>query len=150
MSATQGKTRERGLGKAFLGRGWRFPVEPGADGWLAFSAEEAKIQESILIILGTARGERAMRPEFGSRLRELVFAPINGSTRSLAANYVTEALVAWEPRIDVRRVDVAEHLAEDGVLQINIEYEVRATNSIFNMVYPFYLQEGSDDGSSAR
>ena len=138
------------MGKEFLGKGWRFPVEPDEDGRLAFSAEEGKIQESILIILGTAQGERAMRPDFGSRLHELVFAPINGSTRSLAANYVTEALVAWEPRIDVRRVDVADHLAEDGVLQINIEYEVRATNSIFNLVYPFYLLEGSDDGAAAR
>lgn len=138
------------MGKEFLGRGWRFPVEPDEDGRLAFSAEEAKIQESILIILGTARGERIMRPEFGSRLHELVFAPINGSTRSLAANYVTEALVAWEPRIDVRHVVVADDLADDGALQVNIEYEVRATNSIFNLVYPFYLLEGSDGGTATR
>lgn len=137
------------MGKEFLGRGWRYPVEPDEDGRLAFSAEEAKIQESILIILGTARGERVMRPDFGSRLRDLVFLPINGSTRSLAANHVIEALVAWEPRIDVRRVDVADHPGEDGALHINIEYEVRATNSIFNMVYPFYLLEGSDGGSAA-
>ena len=129
------------MGKEYLGRGWRFPVEPDADGRLAFAAEEAKIQESILIILGTARGERVMRPDFGSQLHELVFAQINGSTRSLAANYVTEALVSWEPRIDVLRVDVAPHMAQDGALQINIEYEVRATNSVFNLVYPFYLRE---------
>ncbi len=137
------------MGKDFLGRGWRFPVEPDTDGRLALVSEEAKIQESILIILGTARGERVMRLDFGSRLHELVFAQINGSTRSLAANYVTEALVSWEPRIDVRRVDVAEHMAQDGALQINIEYEVRATNSVFNLVYPFYLREGSDGGAQA-
>jgi phage baseplate assembly protein W len=138
------------MGKDFLGKGWRFPVEPDARAALVYSSEEAKIQESIMIILGTARGERVMRPDFGSRLHELVFAPINSSTRSLAANYVTEALVAWEPRIDVRRVDVARHLAEDGALHINIEYEVRATNSIFNLVYPYYLLEGRDGDAAAR
>ena len=137
------------MSKDFLGKGWRYPVEPDADGRLTVSAEEAKIQESILIILGTAQGERVMRPDFGSRLHELVFAPINSTTRSLAANYVTRALVAWEPRIDVRRVDVADDLAEDGALQINIEYEVRATNSMFNLVYPFYLLEGGDGGTAA-
>ncbi len=83
-----------------------------------------------------------MRPDFGSRLHELVFAPINSSTKSLIAHYATEALVTWESRIDVLRIDVSDEEAAHGKLFVNIEYKVRATNSIFNLVYPFYLAEG--------
>ena len=136
------------MGKEFLGRGWSFPVEPAPDG-LAFAAEEAKIQQSILIILGTARGERVMRPDFGSRLRELVFAPRTSSTSALAAHYVTEALTAWEPRIDVLRVQAGATDALSGVLEISIDYRVRATNSEFNLVYPFYLKEGGRASTQA-
>lgn len=130
------------MSKKFLGRGWEFPVEPDVEGKLNYSSEEKKIQESILMILGTARGERVIRPDFGSRLHELVFAPINTSTKSLIAHYATEALVTWEPRIDVLRVDVSDEEAAQGKLLVNIEYKVRATNSIFNYVCPFYLTEG--------
>jgi phage baseplate assembly protein W len=130
------------MSKRFLGRGWTFPVEVNADGKVEFSAEEKKIQESALIILGTARGERVMRPDFGSRLHELVFASMTASTKSLASAYATEALVQWEPRIDVLRVTVQEDATVRGKLLIGIEYRVRATNSIFNLVYPFYLKGG--------
>ena len=137
------------MGKEFLGKGWKFPVElDGAR--LEYEAEEAKIQESIVIILGTARGERVMRPDFGSRLRELVFAPMNSSTRALAAHYATQALTTWEPRIDVLRVRAEPRAALSGVLDINIDYRVRSTNSEFNLVYPFYLREtGRDSAASA-
>ena len=137
------------MGKEFLGRGWSFPVEL-VDGALRYEKEEAKIEQSILIILGTARGERVMRPDFGSRLRELVFAPINSSTRALAARYVVDALTRWESRIDVLNVRVEPRGQFDGVLDINIEYRVRSTNSEFNLVYPFYLREGSREGAVTR
>lgn len=130
------------MSKKFLGKGWIFPVSLDAEGWLTYSSEEKKIQESILIILGTARGERIMRPDFGSRLHELVFSPINTSTKSLVAHYANEALVSWEPRIEVLGVDVSDEDAAYGRLNVNIEYKIRATNSTFNMVYPFYLAEG--------
>ena len=133
------------MGKEFLGRGWRFPVDYDANGRLAYQQQENKIQESMLIILGTARGERAMRPEFGSRLHELVFAPVNSSTKSLIGHYATEALVLWEPRIDVLSVDIRDSQAASGVLFVDINYRVRATNSRFNLVYPFYLREGNDN-----
>lgn len=136
------------MGKEFLGTGWKFPVEPDG-GSLPYEREEAKIRESILIVLGTARGERVMRPEFGSRLRELVFEPINSSTRARAARYVTEALTAWEPRIDVLRVQAEPRPGATGVLDISVDYRVRATNSEFNLVYPFYLREGSHDVAEA-
>jgi phage baseplate assembly protein W len=137
------------LGKKFLGRGWRYPVELDGDR-LAWEQEEAKIEQSILVILGTARGERVMRPEFGSRLRELVFAPLNSSTRALAVRYVVEALTTWESRIEVLSVRAEPRGTLEGVLDINVEYRVRATNSEFNLVYPFYLKEGSGAAAPAR
>lgn len=138
------------MGKEFLGRGWKFPLEPSGTGDLEYTADEARVQQSILIILGTARGERVMRPDFGSRLRELVFAPINSSTRSLASRYVIEALVKWEPRAEILGVAVSDEEATLGKLLINIDYRVRATNSRFNLVYPFYLREGSVASAQAR
>jgi phage baseplate assembly protein W len=129
------------VGKEFLGIGWKFPVELDDDERLRFVSEEAKIQESVLIILGTARGERVMRPDFGSRLHELVFAPLSTSTGALAVRYVTEALVSWESRIDVLDVQALVEDPLSGKLTLNINYRVRATNSEFNLVYPFYLRE---------
>src|SRR5262245_45993529 len=132
------------MAKVHLGRGWSFPVEPDALGSLGYAADEPKVQQAILIILGTAQGERVMRPDFGSRLRELVFAPLNSSTKSLVAGAITDALVKWEPRIDVLSVTAQEQSSDDGTLVVNIQYRVRATNSVFNLVYPFYLREGSN------
>jgi phage baseplate assembly protein W len=132
------------MAKAHLGRGWRFPIEPDAAGRLRYEQDEDKIQQAILVILGTTRGERVMRPEFGSRLRELVFAPITSTTRGLVAKAVTDALVKWEPRVDVISVTVDEQRGDPGTLAVNVEYRVRATNSVFNLVYPFYLREGAN------
>lgn len=130
------------MSKRFLGRGWAFPVEVDVDGKVSYSAEEKKIQESALIILGTAQGERVMRPDFGSRLHELVFAPMNAATKALVSHYATDALVQWEPRIDVLSVTVVEDTSDIGKLLIDIEYRIRSTNSVFNLVYPFYLKGG--------
>jgi|SRR6185369_1069317 len=132
------------MAKAFLGRGWRFPVEPDATGKLRYDADEAKIQQAVLVILGTARGERVMRPDFGARLREQVFAPVTSTTKALVVGAVTDALVKWEPRIDVLGVRVDEQAGDAGTLSVNVEYRVRATNSVFNLVYPFYLREGAN------
>jgi phage baseplate assembly protein W len=128
---------------AHLGSGWSFPVEPH-DGKLTYAHDETKIQQAIMVILGTARGERVMRPEFGSTLRDLVFAPLNSSTKSLVAKAITDALVKWEPRIDVLKVQADDAASNPGTLVVNVEYRVRATNSVFNLVYPFYLREGSN------
>jgi phage baseplate assembly protein W len=130
------------MSKRFLGKGWSFPIEVDAGGKVQYSESEKKVQESVLIILGTARGERVMRPDFGSRLHELVFAPINSSTKSLIAHYATEALVRWEARIDVLRVAVREEPSAEGKVLVDVEYRVRSTNSVFNLVYPFYLNGG--------
>jgi hypothetical protein len=137
------------VGKEFLGRGWAFPLEPDGRGELGTTADEARVEQSILIVLGTARGERVMRPDFGSRLHELVFAQINSTTKSLVSRYVTDAIVKWEPRAQILGVEVSDQEAHLGKLLITIDYRVRATNSRFNLVYPFYLREGNDAGTQA-
>jgi uncharacterized protein len=129
--------------KAFLGVGWKFAPCVAADGKIALARYEEDIREAILIILGTNRGERIMRPDFGAGLAEFVFEPLNSTTMHLVQTRVQEALVAWEPRIDVLDISVSADPEEYNKLLIATTYQVRATNTQFNMVYPFYLEEGS-------
>lgn len=130
--------------KSFLGRGWGFPIAPAVNKVVEYASDEKKIQQSILIILGTAKGERMMRPGFGSQLHELTFAAVDSSTKSLISHYATEALIEWEPRIEVLGIDISEEEADRGKLLVNIEYKIKATNSTFNLVYPFYLAEAGE------
>ena len=127
--------------KAFLGVGWSYPVMTDSSGEVALSAYEEDIREAIWIILGTSPGERIMRPDFGAGLRALTFEPINATTVALSKHRVEEALILWEPRIDKITVEVAPEPTM-GRLLIDIHYRVRATNSFYNLVYPFYLLEG--------
>lgn len=131
------------MAKEFLGRGWKFPVKvETATGRIATAEYEQDIRESILIILGTARGERMMRPDFGCGIHELVFASINTATINLVENSVQEALTRWEPRIELIKVLASDEYSAEGKLPVNIDYKVRVTNNRFNLVYPFYLKEG--------
>jgi phage baseplate assembly protein W len=130
-------------GKSFLGMCWRFPIdidrtrnEPNRIGIAAY---EQLIEESIRIILGTNRGERVMRPDFGSQLKRLVFAPNNTATAGLAIHYVQQALTKWEPRIKLLQVDANANPEEDTILLITVLYKIVATNNQRNLVYPFYL-----------
>lgn len=126
------------MASGFLGTGWNFPVELERRR-IATAPGEDSIEDAIWIILGTARGERVMRPDFGCGIHDLVFAVNNASTAGLVAYEVRQALLLWEPRIDV--LDVRVELDGSGdVLLIHVEYEVRATNNVFNLVYPFYLE----------
>jgi uncharacterized protein len=129
----------------FLGRGWAFPVAVDDDtGAIALTGADDSIHQSIWSILSTAPGERVMRPDFGCALQDLVFAVNDDATAAEVTAAVREALAVWEPRVDV--IDVvatpgagtAPDAAE--VLLVQIDYEVRATNSRFNLVYPFYLE----------
>jgi phage baseplate assembly protein W len=127
--------------KDFLGRGWAYPLEAaGAD--VALVAAEEDIRQSIHLILETEPGERVMRPDFGCPLRHLLFEPITTGTMSLVRHRVEQALVEWEPRIEVRDVKVAAPDASLGRLEVTIGYIVRSTNTFYNLVYPFYLREG--------
>jgi phage baseplate assembly protein W len=131
--------------KAFLGIGWSFPVMPGAAAQDVAKAEyEEDIRQAIRIILETSPGERVMRPDFGSGLRDMVFEPVNFTTTALVKQRVEQALVIWEPRIDVREVKVTVSGAVRNRLDIDIGYQVRATNTFYNLVYPFYLLEGRE------
>lgn len=131
------------MAKDFLGIGWKYPVRVGNEGRIAMSQYETDIKESIWIIIGTAKGERMMRPDFGCGIHELVFAPINTATITLVENSVKEALTFWEPRVELIKVAALSEYAAEGKLLVNIDYRVRTTNNRFNLVYPFYLKEGS-------
>ena len=129
-------------GKAFLGKGWAFPVQPSQAGEVALSEYDEDVRQAIHIILGTALGERVMRPDFGVGLQNLVFEPINTTTRELVRHRVEQALITWEPRIDSLEIAVNSDMNERNKLIIEIRYKVRATNTFYNLVYPFYLIEG--------
>jgi phage baseplate assembly protein W len=131
------------MSKLFLGVGWSFPVQlstdEGAKGMLVHAEYEESIRQSVWIILGTAKGERVMRPDFGCGIYDLVFEVNSATTAGRVSQAVRQALLLYEPRIDVLDVQVnAEGSGE--VMLISIDYEVRATNNVFNLVYPFYLE----------
>jgi phage baseplate assembly protein W len=129
-------------GADFLGVGWSFPVATDSAGEVALSAHEDDVREAVLIILATNPGERVMRPDFGAGLSALVFEPIGATTAALVGHRVQDALVRFEPRIDVLDVRVAPAVATTSRLDIEVDYRVRATNTFYNLVYPFYLLEG--------
>ena len=126
-----------------VGRGWGFPPQIAGQGGIALTTEENDIQQAIHIILTTQPGERVMRPTFGSRLHELVFAPLNAETFALAQRYVEEALRMWEPRIDLIQVNVDwDHDSDEGLLLITLQYAIKTTRDRRTLVYPFYLIPG--------
>ena len=129
--------------KDWLGRGWAYPVRiDAATGGVAVAEAEADIHESIRIILGTARGERVMRPDFGCGIHDLAFEVIDVATLTRIETTVREALTQYEARIEVLSVSTDPLEAAEGVLLIELEYRVRRTNQLGNLVYPFYFREG--------
>jgi phage baseplate assembly protein W len=127
----------------YLGVGWKFPLQVTPGGKIAQAKFEQRIEESVYLILSTARGERLMLPDFGCGIHELVFAPNNSMTRAIAVQSVREALVKYEPRIDVLDIMVETAPEEPNLLLIRINYQIRANNALGNLVYPFYLGEGT-------
>jgi phage baseplate assembly protein W len=126
---------------SFLGHGWAFPVAAAGPDDIAATEGAEDVRQAILIILRTAKGERVMRPDFGCGLQRLVFQPISAALKTLARKEVEEALIAWEPRIDVKSVTVTEDPRARATLLIDIRYLVRTTNTFYNLVYPFFLAE---------
>jgi phage baseplate assembly protein W len=129
--------------RAFLGSGWAFPVGVMVDGAPTMSAFDEDVRQAIVIILGTSPGERVMRPDFGAGLDDFVFEPVNPTTMTRVRNRVHDALVDWEARIDVLEVTVDTDADVRNRLNIAVDYRVRATNALHNLVYPFYLDEGT-------
>jgi phage baseplate assembly protein W len=129
------------MAERFFGSGLKFPLEidPRTDALVTASGEE-KVHASVRTILSTALGERVMRPDFGSDLHNQVFASINAATLGALAFSVRKALLAWEPRIKVQDIQVSDVQAADGIVSILVDYKVRATDTRFNLVYPFHLQ----------
>lgn len=129
--------------RAYLGIGWKFPLQVTPGGKIAQAKYEQRIEESMYLILSTAKGERVMMPEFGCGIHALVFAPNNAMTRTIVVQQVREALVTHEPRVDVLDIAVETAPEEPNVLLIRINYQIRGNNALGNLVYPFYLGEGA-------
>jgi phage baseplate assembly protein W len=140
--------------KNIIGRGWRFPVKPDAQGRLQFLGRKSsrgfapeedaeKIRQSIWLLLSTAPGERLMLPDFGCGVHDLVFEPNTAALRGMLQAKVLEALQRWEPRIDVLEVQVQTPAEQRNLLNIRIDYRIRTNNSFYNLVYPFFLEEGA-------
>lgn len=132
------------MNEEFIGRGWAFPLRTDATGGIALVSREQEIEEAIRLILGTAPGERPMRPEFGCRIHEYVFSSADGTTASAIAAEVTSALRRWEPRVDVEDVLVSFDARDASVMYIDIRYAIRRTNDRRNLVFPFYVIPGGD------
>lgn len=122
----------------FLGRGLKFKVSVNK-GKLCTAEGEDSIRESVELILATSRGERVMRPEFGCRLNEMLFASNDTTTATMIESYVEEALINWEPRIEVLEV-TATPRQDLPVVDISVDYFIKTSNSKYNLVYPFYLE----------
>jgi hypothetical protein len=133
------------VAEQFIGAGWAFPLRTDATGSVALVAREREIVEAIRLILGTAPGERPMRPEFGCGIHEYVFAPADENTAGQIAFEVRAALDRWEPRIDVHDVLVNFDAEEAGTLYIDIRYVIRGTNNPRNLVFPFYVIPSHDE-----
>lgn len=129
----------------FIGAGWAFPLGVGPQGGIALVRRELELEQAMRLILSTYPGERPMRPEFGSRIRDYVFRPINVETVAELSQEVRNALLRWEPRVDIDGVYVIPDPQDDGAVYIDIQYVVKDTNDRRNLVFPFYTIP--DDGS---
>jgi phage baseplate assembly protein W len=131
--------------KDFLGRGWSFP--PTFDRALArveMLEEEADVASSLVVLLGTAPGERVMQPLYGCDLSDLLFESLDTRMKTLMADKVESAILYHEPRIALESVAVDDSMELEGVVLIGVVYRVKSTNSRFNFVYPYYKREGTD------
>ncbi|MDQ1493181.1 MAG: uncharacterized protein QOJ23_5695 [Actinomycetota bacterium] len=127
------------MSEQFIGAGWGFPLHVDGSGGIALVRREQELEESIRLVLGTATGERPMRPEFGCAIHDYVFAPADATTAGRVAYEVRASLERWEPRIEVVDVDVTVDRSDASFLYIDIMYAIRGTNDPRNLVFPFYV-----------
>ena len=130
----------------FVGAGWAFPLGVGPQGGIALVRREVELEQAMRLILSTYPGERPMRPEFGSRIRDFVFRSVNVETISELSRVVRDALLRWEPRVDVEAVVITPDPADHSTLYIDIQSRPKYTNDRRNLVFPFYTipEDGSD------
>ena len=138
--------------REFLGQGLAFPLQLDQRGGIALARGERDIEQAIRIILGTMPGERKMRPEFGCHVYELAFEDRSAATYELIDRYVRDALAFWEPRITVTGVGIEEDDGDDGVVMVDIAYEVNDTHNMRSLVYPFYIvpEGGAPEGAESQ
>jgi phage baseplate assembly protein W len=122
-----------------IGSGLAFPLQVDRRGGIALARDETDIEQAIELILATAPGERPMRPEFGCGVHDFVFDSIDANTVGRMELAIRDALDRWEPRVVVESVEFGLDEVAEGRLIIDIGYRVRATNTIRNLVYPFYV-----------
>lgn len=123
----------------FIGAGWSYPLGTDASGRVSLVTREREIEQSIRLILGTAIGERPMRPTFGCRIHDHVFGPANSATAGQIAYDVRDALERWETRVEITAVRVDFDRINDGILYVDIGYQIRGLNDPRNLVFPFYV-----------
>lgn len=132
------------MAEQFVGAGWGFPLRIDATGGIALVRRDQEIAEAMRIVLGTAPGERPMRPEFGCGVHDYVFAPADEDTAGRIAFEVRRSLDRWEPRIEVQDVVVSFDGREEGTVYIDVRFTVRGTNNPRNLVFPFYVIPSHD------
>jgi phage baseplate assembly protein W len=134
----------------FIGAGWSYPLATDAGGRVALVTGDREIEQAIRLVLGTAWGERPMRPEFGCRVHDHVFGPATTTTAGQIAFDVREALERWEPRIDVQGVSVDFSDVDTGAVRVDVSYVVRGLNDPRNLVFPFYAigEDGDEDATT--
>jgi phage baseplate assembly protein W len=130
------------MANEFIGIGWKFPIKVNAQGGVSRSSGPERVQDAVWVILKTSLGERVMRPRFGAGVDDYVFQPNSPATRAALAAAIKGALLDWEPRIDLEPVRVEPVAGEPSQVLVSVEYRLRATNELFNLVYPLYLGEG--------
>nr|WP_315481736.1 GPW/gp25 family protein [uncultured Undibacterium sp.] len=129
---------------SFLGTGWSFPPEFSRRGKVSMVSAEEDIKQSLLILLSTSPGERVMQPTFGCGLKHHVYENIDESTVTLLKDLITRAILFFEPRVKLEMILSDASAAYEGRLDFTIMYRIISTNTRHNIVYPFYLREGSD------
>ncbi|ACM22086.1 phage baseplate outer wedge protein (acidic lysozyme), putative [Geotalea daltonii FRC-32] len=130
---------------SFLGSGWSFPPSfSAAAGRINMSSEEKDIEESLRILLGTTAGERFLNPKYGLDMRQLLFEPMSETMKTYIADGIRIGILIYEARINLLSVVLDTSAQYQGVIAVHLEYEIRATNSRYNLVYPFYLAEGGE------
>ncbi len=130
----------------FIGRGLAFPLRVDATGSIGLAGADAEIEESIRLILGTAFGERPMRPEFGCGMHDHVFGSLDATTAGQIAYEVRASLIRWEPRIDVTAVEVEYSANSTATVYVDISYTLRGDNDPRNLVFPFYVIPAEGEG----
>lgn len=129
----------------FLGRGWSFPPEFNITSQSVEMTEKVDdIYKSLEILLTTKVGERIMQPKYGCNMDELIFESLDTATKTIIIDKIKTAILYFEPRIDAKKIELNTDNESEGVIVLEIEYVVRATNSRFNFVYPYYRNEGTE------